>query len=720
MITETQEEKLIKRITDRINKANEYFLKNIGEYIKEIKGLSPTKAHQLVQILKYGGDYKRITKELEKSTNINVKELETIFEEYAKKDAMFYEQFYQYRGKPFDENLLGDQLKAISRVSQKTLYDYTRPNVLGFSLRDANNNVVKFLNLKETYNMVLEQALLNVSEGKENFNKSMRGILEEIGKSGLRKVDYESGRSYRLDSIVRMHLKDSLRDLHNRSVELYGEDFGADGYEVSVHRYPAIDHEEVQGRQFYIKEYEKLQEIGIAKDVKGRTIDITIKGNFRPISTMNCYHYIFPIVVGVSAPEYTEEQLRAIREENNKGFEYEGRHYSMYEGTQLQREIERNIREQKDIQIMARASGDDELASITQGRINLLSKKYKEVSDVSGLPTQKDRLSVKGYHPIKVREASVPKAGASAGSGIEVFISKEENKALASNWLEYYKKEEETRHFLRPFEKERYEKMLAEQKAGYKDETIKLDSIEDCNRLLEKVNTEITGDDIKNTDIRLVAESSELIYKYSTQAPSVMDDLTRNRAWLQAKTNTDGVANTMMNRITLNNQYFSDYDKFLETCKDHTELHDYLDGKKHSWWSTVAGGNETKEVVTHEFGHRLQSEITSDIVGRSRGETKAWDYFFKKYGYEYNGYKSLQSGSWDKIKRDLIYEPIRRLQAKTGLTQKEIIDKYVSMYGRKTYQEMFAEVFANSQLGDSNALGDELIDFLVEIGEWKR
>ena len=81
----------------------------------------------------------------------------------------------------------------------------------------------------------------------------------------------------------------------------------------------------------------------------------------------------------------------------------------MYEGTQLQRNIERNIREQKDIQILARASGDEELAMSSQKKINLLSKKYKELSDISSLPTQKNRMSVKGYRKIKVEPPKVEK-----------------------------------------------------------------------------------------------------------------------------------------------------------------------------------------------------------------------------------------------------------------------------------------------------------------------
>ena len=39
--------------------------------------------------------------------------------------------------------------------------------------------------------------------------------------------------------------------------------------------------------------------------------------------------------------------LKLLQEDNEKGFEFEGKHYSMYEGTQLQRGIEREIRKQK-------------------------------------------------------------------------------------------------------------------------------------------------------------------------------------------------------------------------------------------------------------------------------------------------------------------------------------------------------------------------------------
>ena len=118
---------------------------------------------------------------------------------------------------------------------------------------------------------------------------------------------------------------------------MFGKEYGADGIEISVHSNPAPDHEDIQGRQFSIEEYDKLQAGEIAKDVKGIMYDGSDK---RQIGQYNCYHDIFNIILGVSKPIYTDKQLKEIVQNNQEGFEYEGKHYTNYEGTQLQRRLE--------------------------------------------------------------------------------------------------------------------------------------------------------------------------------------------------------------------------------------------------------------------------------------------------------------------------------------------------------------------------------------------
>ena len=402
-------ELLVERLASRINKANEFFLIKIGESIKKIRELTPTQAHQLIQILKYNGNYEEIVNEILRLTNLNIQDIDAIFNEMAKKDYEFAEQFYKYRGieyVPYSENkALLRQISALASITKQEMYNYARATNLGYSIKDLQGNI-KFVGLKETYDRILDTAVLNVGTGVDTFDNAMSKIMKDIGGSGLKTVDYSSGRSIRLDSAARMHLKGALRTLHNEIQKQVGEEFGSDGYEISVHSNPAVDHEKTQGRQFSIEEYEKLNNGLEAKDYKGNTytLDHDHKNGFRPISTMNCYHYVFSIVLGVNKPEYSEEQLQKIIDDNDKGAIIDGKHYTNYEITQLQRSFERRIREQKDIQILAKASDNKELIKESQDRITKLTNKYKEISKISGLPTRMDRLKVAKYRRISAKK----------------------------------------------------------------------------------------------------------------------------------------------------------------------------------------------------------------------------------------------------------------------------------------------------------------------------
>jgi hypothetical protein len=410
MITEEQIDLLVERLLNRIEESNTYFLMKMGSSIKKIRNLKPSEAQQLIQILKYNGNYEEIIQEISKYTNLNIKDIDDIFSSYAKKDQLFYEKFYRYRNIPFVEyaenEALKRQTKALANIVKNEMYNFTRSNVLGYTIRDLKGRP-QFYGLKETYNRVLDEALLNVGQGKETFDSAMTRIMKDIGGSGLKTIEYQSGRSMRLDSAVRMNLKSRLRELHNENQLIIGEEIDADGIEISVHSNPAPDHALAQGRQFStvkpseneLSEWEKLQAGEEATDYKGVKVNLDHdhKNGYRPISEMNCYHYIFSIVLGVSDPEYSGKQLKEIINNNNKGFELDGKHYSLYEGQQLQRQLERKIREQKDIQILARASGNNELVVEAQQRITQLTNKYRELSDISGLPTKAQRLRVSGY-----------------------------------------------------------------------------------------------------------------------------------------------------------------------------------------------------------------------------------------------------------------------------------------------------------------------------------
>lgn len=401
MLSDEVIEKVIERLVVRIEETNTYILEKIGKSIKKIGTLTPTQAHQLVQTLQYGGDYDKIVKELARITKLNVADIYEIFKEVAKKDYEFAKQFYDFRNKkyiPWDENKqLQEQVKALAKITADEYVNLSR--TLAFS-KIVDGKVV-YTDIAKAYQDTLDRAILSIGQGKETFNSEMYRIIKELASSGIRTVDYPSGRSMRLDSAIRMQMRGALRNLHNETQQQFGEEFDADGVEISVHLNPAPDHEQVQGRQFSNAEFEKFQNDEDAVSYDGIEFPAEFEGHDRrSISQYNCYHYVFSIVLGVNKPQYSNEQLQDIINKNNEGFEFDGKHYTTYQGTQLQRQIETEIRKQKDIQIMARASGNDDLVAESQQKISQLTRKYKQLSEASGLPTAMDRMRVSGYKRI--------------------------------------------------------------------------------------------------------------------------------------------------------------------------------------------------------------------------------------------------------------------------------------------------------------------------------
>ena len=245
--------------------------------------------------------------------------------------------------------------------------------------------------LSETYSRVIDEAVTAAQSGLTDYSSAMRKTMRAISDSGIRTVDYATGYSRRLDTAVRQNVLWGIKQCCIGTAEQIGEEIGADGWEISYHSNPRPSHEEMGGRQY--------------ADGDG----ITVNGKYYPpfsdvadlLQDFNCLHYKFPILLGISEPAYDEEELAAMKENDRRKFEFEGKEYSGYEATQIQRKLETEIRKQKDRANLFAASGDDDGRRAAQEKINLLTKKYKQFSDAAGLPTHKERMSVAKFHRVK-------------------------------------------------------------------------------------------------------------------------------------------------------------------------------------------------------------------------------------------------------------------------------------------------------------------------------
>ena len=165
-----------------------------------------------------------------------------------------------------------------------------------------------------------------------------------------------------------------------------GDELGTDGVEISAHGMCAWDHLPYQGKQYSNKEFEKIQE----------SLD-------RPIGYYNCRHTVYRIIMGVDLASYTSKQLNQYKKQSLSPVEYEGKTYTKYEATQVQRKLETAIRRNKDTQIIARASGVQSEINKSQQKINQLTRKYNDFSKKAGLKPYKERLSVSQYRKVKVK-----------------------------------------------------------------------------------------------------------------------------------------------------------------------------------------------------------------------------------------------------------------------------------------------------------------------------
>lgn len=399
MLNERQIDLIIERLVRRITQGNSYILRRLGKILNKIKNVDDDKIYQLQQELKYGDDFNDIMQRIRKITELNIKDIEKIFMEVARKNQKFAKKYYDYKNidmTPLDEN---ESLKqVVSTYSGEVINNYRQvSNNVGYTLFNTSD-ILLFLPLAMAYQNFVDYAILKRFLGKQVFIQEIELQVKKVAKNGLKSYDYSNGRAYRLDNALKMQMQQGIRDMTNDLQRRFGEEYGADGIEISVHEYPAPDHAEVQGHQFTNEEFEKFQNDMDATDINGVVFPADFEGHDRrAIGEYNCYHYVFYVVLGVDEPQYSHEDLSEIVKQNDNGFFFEGKHYTMYEGTQLQNRIEREIQGQEDIKTIAQEMGDKDLEMESRRKIVDLSSKYKELSDVSGLPTKMDKLKEWGY-----------------------------------------------------------------------------------------------------------------------------------------------------------------------------------------------------------------------------------------------------------------------------------------------------------------------------------
>ena len=374
LLSETYLNSLPDPIAKNMEALNQYVVERICKRIQKIGTITPSDAHRLKSAIEYAGaDLQAIQKELERITGMNAKELDKMFEDVAAENVDFANTYYKARGmetlKDYTENAA---LKSFVEAAKKTAADgvtnISNTTMIGFK------SGKRIIPLREYYIQAIDRAITFVQTGTVDYYTAIRSTVKEMASGGLRRVTFDSGYSRRLDSQVRMNLLDGVRQLNMAMLEQTGKEFGADGVEISAHALCAPDHQRIQGKQYSLAEFERLN----------RSLD-------RPIGELNCHHFTTPIVLGVSKPVYSASELREINKRSNAKVSYGGKTYTRYEASQRQRQLETAIRYAKDERDACVAAGDKLGATQARKKSAALTAEYKRFSEAAGLTKRMER-----------------------------------------------------------------------------------------------------------------------------------------------------------------------------------------------------------------------------------------------------------------------------------------------------------------------------------------
>ena len=404
MLSENSINYLIQPIIDRQESINTFVLNTIASRVGEIGKISPEDLRRLKLLVIFGADIREMNSTLADMSKLQVRDIKGLIKDVAIETHTDAKPLYDYRHKsfvPYDKNIkLQRIVTSIGNQTAQTYTNLSNSKATGFLIRDLKHpGQLKFQSINDTYQTIMDEAIQSVKSGVD-YRVAMRKALKQLADSGIRRLYWDSGYTQRLDTAVRRNLLDAVRQIDQGVEDLIGKETGATGKELSAHINSAPDHEPFQGHQFTNKQYARLQSNEDFEDIQGRHFS----GVERIIGQWNCRHVARSIIVGVTKPKYTTEQLDKMIEDNAKGYTTPGgKHMTMYECTQMQRQLETKIRYAKDEQMALQAANDIIGARAARKKVVNLLAEYKKFSADCGLRPQLDRARVIGYRAIKIR-----------------------------------------------------------------------------------------------------------------------------------------------------------------------------------------------------------------------------------------------------------------------------------------------------------------------------
>ena len=360
-------------------------LEEICSRLKAADELNEVTVQDIRALRSHGIDLKAIKKAISETSGISKTKLDKLLDDVVERNQQYYTDLIDLAHITQPETLVdAAEVAAIRAQTLDTFRNLTAS--MGFLVDNGRT----MLPPAKAYQHALDAAEMMIQSGAISYNEAIKRSVKELADSGLRTVNYESGHRDQIDVAARRAVMTGVSQICAKYTEQSAEYLETPYFEVSAHSgardkpgpSPWSSHKDWQGRIYSVR-------VG---DIYPSIYDVCGLGAVDGLEGANCRHRRFPWVEGVSERTYTDEQLAHI--DDGLGCTFEGKTYTAYESTQMQRRVEREVRKLKREKAAYKAAGLREEEQAVNIRMRRVNAKYKAFSAAAGLPEQRERMKV--------------------------------------------------------------------------------------------------------------------------------------------------------------------------------------------------------------------------------------------------------------------------------------------------------------------------------------
>ena len=198
--------------------------------------------------------------------------------------------------------------KSFLNTFVKAMQMQSASEVLNLSKSTGFKTISGWESIEHLYRVELNKAIFKVASGAYSHTQVVRETIKTLAQSGLRSVDYASGRSYQLDSAVRLSVRTASYQLSAQIQKQNIQNTDVNLVYVSQHENARnegvgiANHEAWQGKVYYVDKGDYKEEakrigqesIGDLWENTGYSLDDKHESNPLGLYGYNCRHRIYP------------------------------------------------------------------------------------------------------------------------------------------------------------------------------------------------------------------------------------------------------------------------------------------------------------------------------------------------------------------------------------------------------------------------------------------